>query len=260
MGETALNIFLAFISIIMLLFIVGIVLFVRQYRRKKIQYEMEKNKVEEQHRIDLLNIQLESQQQIMQHIGQEIHDNVGQKLTLASLYTKHLAHGESDPLLIEKATAIGSIIDNSLDELRQLSKSLVDPHFTSANILSLLNEEAAKINNSNICRISIQTDLEAIALAPGDKSILFRLLQEFIQNSLKHAGCRHIAISFEKQDSGIVIQASDDGKGFNIDTSSNGIGLYNMKRRASQLNAEYTLTSHPGIGTFLSLHLQTSGS
>ena len=92
MGKTEIIIFIILTSLIVVIFIMGIFLFAFQYKRKRKEYINEKQIRNEQHQQELLTTQLEIQTQTMQHIGREIHDNVGQKLTLASLYTQQLAY------------------------------------------------------------------------------------------------------------------------------------------------------------------------
>jgi signal transduction histidine kinase len=254
MPERSLTIFLLLTSLIVLVFIAGIVLFILQYRKGKIANEKEKSIMKEQHQKELLQTQLDIQRQTMLHIGTEIHDNVGQKLTLASLYAKQLAIGTGKNME-NKMAEVGSIIDESLTELRQLSKTLTNPELASADIISLLKEDAKRINVSGICHVSIHAGAGEIILPQADKNILFRLLQEFMQNSLKHSGCRKIEIILEKEGEKLLIKAMDDGKGFDTTVTSTGIGLQNIKRRAGQLNALYQLSSEAGRGTTLSLQL-----
>jgi signal transduction histidine kinase len=252
MGQTEIKIFIILIGIIVLIFIIGIIIFIFQLRGRKLLYQKEKIEMERQHKLELLNTQLEIQQATMQHIGREIHDNVGQKLTLASLYSKQLSANTTIPE--EKVASISSIIDESLAELRQLSKTLTNPEFANAGLVRLLSEEAKKINSSGICYLSVNAWEGEVGLQQLQKNILFRLLQEFIQNSLKHSGCRNINISIDKQNDQLLVVATDDGKGFDTKNISGGIGLQNIKRRAEQLHALYELKSEAGKGT--SLHLQ----
>jgi len=235
-------------------FIAGMILFFRKFRKSRITFTSEKQAMESKHREEILTAQLDSQQQTMQHIGTEIHDNVGQKLTLASLYTKQLSTRPADDME-RKVAAVGSIIDESLMELRQLSKTLTNPGLANAGLESLLQEEAKRINVSGICHVAVNFHGSDIVLPQADKSILFRLLQEFMQNSLKHSGCRKISISVDRKGPELLITATDDGRGFITDSGSAGIGLQNMKRRAEQLNAVYQLNSEAGKGTILTLQL-----
>jgi signal transduction histidine kinase len=231
----------------------GIVMILILHNRHKLKKISETKELVHHHSRELLSIQLETQQQTMQHIGTEIHDNVGQKLTLASLYTKQLAAGTVTNME-GKIAEVGNIIDESLTELRQLSKTLTNPELANASIIILLNEEASRINASGICHVSI-SNIDEIVLPQAEKNILFRLLQEFIQNSLKHAACRKIIIALEKESNMLNVTATDDGKGFDTSGVSTGIGLQNMKRRSEQLNATYKLTSEKGSGTSLTLQL-----
>src|SRR6185436_9531091 len=102
MGQTEIIIFIVLANIILLIFITGIIVFVFQYRKRKLLHEREKIFLEKQHKLDLLNSQLQVQSQTMQFIGQEIHDSVAQKLTLASIYTQQLEFENADTPLNEK--------------------------------------------------------------------------------------------------------------------------------------------------------------
>lgn len=251
MGQANLNLFFITSTTIILLFIAGIVMFIFQYRKRKVLHEKEKQLLYEQYQTELLNSQLEMQQQTMQHIGREIHDNVGQKLTLASLYSRQLVQSQNP----EKISAIGGIIDEALAELRLLSKTLTSPMPVQDDILLLLRHEAEQINKSGLCSLQVECMEPGINLAMERKNTLFRLLQEFIQNSLKHAQCRRISITFRKAENKLYITATDDGTGFNVKTGSEGIGLQNMQRRAEQLNARYEFSSVEEKGTLLTLQL-----
>lgn len=254
MDESKIKIIITITFLIVLALVTGVFVYIYQYRKRKILHEKEKVEIDKQHKVDLLNTQLQSQQQTMQHIGTEIHDNVGQKLTLASLYTKQFSSKSMEEMEMKMAS-VGNIIDESLTELRQLSKTLTNPELANASLESLLNGEAKRINVSGICHVSINNSGADIVLPQADKNILFRLLQEFVQNSLKHSGCRRISIALEKMKEKLFITATDDGKGFDTSVISTGIGLQNMKRRAEQLNAIYQLNSEAGKGTSLTLEL-----
>jgi signal transduction histidine kinase len=255
MQQTETIAFIAIFNIILLLFTIGAIIFIFEYRKRKKEYEKERIIVKENHIKQLLTAQLESQQETMQHIGIEIHDNVGQKLTLASLYSKQLI-SSAVPDITDKINTIGDIIDESLAELRLLSKTLTNPLLAQAGLIYLLREEAKRINASAICYLTISTAANEITLPPARKNILFRLLQEFIQNSLKHAACKGILIEISLAGDVLNIRAADDGKGFDTEAVSNGIGVQNMQRRAEQLNAIFDLKSKKNTGTTLTLQLQ----
>ena len=135
MQQTETIIFIIIANILLLVFVVGIILFILQYKKKKIEHAKEKSMIAETHTKELLATQLEMQTQTMQHIGREIHDNVGQKLTLASLYTQQLAYENKAPHINDKIENISNIINDSLAELRQLSKTLTDDTINNGTII-----------------------------------------------------------------------------------------------------------------------------
>lgn len=248
MGKTEIISFIISYAVAFALFAGGVAFFIYQYRLKKMEHEKDKLQLREQHQRELLQTQLESQRQVMHHIGREIHDSVGQKLTLASIYARQ------QPIGADRLESIGQMIDESLQELRQLSKSLADPEIVQADLFQLLEKEAARINVSGSCFLEIKYNARP-AWTEAQKHILFRLLQEFIQNSLRYAQCRRITITFLTDGNRVRITAQDDGKGFDLATVDRGLGLRSMQRRADELGASFNMTSQPGAGTILTLEL-----
>src|ERR1017187_1830040 len=111
MGETEFKIFLVIINLVLLVFIGGIIVFFLKYHKRKLISEKEKALLNEQHLQELLNTKLEIQQQTMQDIGREIHDNIGQKLTLAAIYANRMAHENKFPEQYEQITTVSAILN-----------------------------------------------------------------------------------------------------------------------------------------------------
>lgn len=244
-------------AIILLIFFAAVLLFIMQYYKRKILHEHEKAEIEEIHKTELLNTQLEVQQQTMQHIGREIHDNVGQKLTLATIYTHQLGINKNFAGLSQELEKIGDIISESLNDLRKLSKTLTQS-FESTNFIDVLKAECERINALKVCKVEFSSNIDTI-LIPGNVGLfILRMMQEFMQNSLKHAACKTIFITIEKNETGLNLRAKDDGKGFDfkqIYNTAKGIGLKNIKKRAELIGASAELESSEGEGTSLSLVL-----
>ncbi|MBL7701743.1 MAG: sensor histidine kinase [Ferruginibacter sp.] len=239
------TIFVVVVNVIILLLIAGIILFVLQHRKRRITHTKE-----------LLSTQLEMQQQTMQYIGREIHDNVGQKLTLASLYTQQLAYENKAPQVNDKIESISHIINESLTELRQLSKSLTDDSIADNTITALLQKECDKVNAAKKCQVHFSSNQVNVILPYQTKSILVRIVQEFLQNSIKHAGCENIDVSLSTINETVYLQLKDNGKGFNPEkVSGNGIGLNNMKKRTQLIGGSFRLHSTPQTGTKLNIEI-----
>ncbi len=256
MGETEYKIFIVLATLILLVFIGGIITFVVQYHKRKLLHEKEKTTMNEQHRQQLLETRLEIQSQTMQDIGREIHDNVGQKLTLAAIYANQLSFNNQYPQINEKMAEVGKIINESLAELRSLSKSLANTNTGAAELKALTEHECQKVNALNICTVECSFNRNKFNLPATVNNFVIRILQEFMQNSLKHADCRNITIAIEETETGLKVTAKDDGKGFDMnDTTGNGIGLNNMKKRAELIGADYSIQSVTGGGTSMKLFI-----
>lgn len=256
MGEIEINIFIIIANIILLIFIVGIIIFIFQYRKRKLVHIKETETLAELHQQELLSTQLEMQTQTMQYIGREIHDNVGQKLTLASLYTQQLAYENKAPQINDKIENISHIINESLVELRQLSKSLTDDSIADNTLTDLLQQECDRVNNTKKCNVHFIRNQKNTVLPYQTKSILVRIVQEFLQNSIKHAGCKNIDVTLTGNDESVQLQLRDDGNGFDLNSATgNGIGLNNMKKRTELIGGKFYLESKVGTGTKLNIEI-----
>ena len=256
MGKTEILIPIILFNLFFILFIIGIVIFIRQYKLKKKEHNIMLQSQYEEHQKELLSNQIEIQKQTMQDIGREIHDNIGQKLTLASLYSQQLAYENKAPHINEKIDGISEIINQSLTELRALSKSLTDDTINSRDTIDLIQHEVDKINELKKCVVSFSFNEKNIKLNYQIKSVLYRIIQEFIQNSLKHSKCKNITINLEKINNSLKLVLHDDGIGFDINSvSRKGIGLVNMKKRAEIIHADFNLESSTDNGTQLTIFL-----
>ncbi|MGC4101574.1 sensor histidine kinase [Ferruginibacter sp.] len=254
MDKYKIQIFITLTLVVVLALITGIIIYIFQYRKRRLLNIKEQQEMKREHQQELLSTQLEMQTQTMQHIGREIHDNVGQKLTLASLYTQQLAYENKAPQINDKIESISHIINESLAELRQLSKSLTDDSIDNNSITELLQQECDKINNLKKCNAHFTCSRDNIALPYQTKSILVRIVQEFLQNSIKHADCRNIYVVLKTGDTTLELDLNDDGKGFETtSTEGKGIGLANIKKRTALIGGSCRLESEIGKGTALNI-------
>ena len=255
MGQAEIIIFIVLANLILLIFIIGIVIFIFQYRKRKLMHNKEMQQVTEMHQIEILNTQIEMQQLTMQNIGREIHDNVGQKLTLAALYSQQMEFLNQFPEINERIENISSIINESLNDLRSLSRNLIETANDDMDVLNLIKSECDRVNILGVCKVEYDIEDNSIHTSFSVKRVVIRILQEFIQNSLKHAECSLIRIRTEVHEKSLTILAEDNGKGFVMkkQIKSKGIGLDNMTKRAELINAIFLLESKPGLGTYLKL-------
>lgn len=255
MEKSQLIIFFFFAAFVCLIIVSGIVIFIIQYRKRKLEYNSEKELMNKSHQEELLKTQIDIQVQTMKDIGREIHDNVGQKLTLASIYTGQLAHSSSNLEIQGKLNSIGAIINESLSELRSLSKSITNELIDSYELIQLLDNECARLRALNMCTVHFYHTNQKFQLSAIQKNFIHRIVQEFFQNSLKHSSCKQISINLSLIDNCLDLNLIDDGIGFDLQKSFEGIGLKNIKSRADLLNAFCSFISEVGKGTQLNIKL-----
>jgi signal transduction histidine kinase len=224
---------------------VGILLYIWQYRRKKRENELKLTYEKDLHQKELLATQLEMQKKTMQEIGGEIHDNVGQKLTLASLYVQQLIYENHVAASNANVTSINTILNDALAELRQLSKTLCDDSIENNTLPELLQLESEKIKAIKNCQVYVTNPATFLHESYAVKSVLVRITQEFIQNAIKYAACQSITITLDKTSDSFTLTLADDGKGFDVKhIKPSGIGIQNMKKRVAVLGGQFSISSN----------------
>jgi signal transduction histidine kinase len=227
------------------------------YRRRKMEHLREVEAMKEKYHKEMLETQVDIQKDTMQQIGREIHDNVGQKLTLAALYAEHLNLEENKVPTPEKISSITGLINESLNDLRELSQNLTNPPGGAAGLDILLQKEVTKLMRAEVCSIHFESNGNPIDLSLKVNTMVLRITQEFLHNSIRHAACKNIFVRIVHGPAGLQLSLSDDGKGFIADemNAGSGIGIDNMKKRARLISAELSLKSSPGKGTNLDLFI-----
>jgi signal transduction histidine kinase len=242
-------------TVVLVAFTITVLAVMLIYRKRKVQHAQEIALMNEKFTSELLQTQLEVQQQTMQRIGREIHDNVGQQLTLAYLYAQQI-HTTDTPLA-EKVQGVASLINDSLTDLRNLSRGLVDVHaIQSAGLPELIRLECEKVKTAAHCSIDLSMTPTLKELSPAVKIFVLRIFQEFVQNSIKHSKCTLLTVALTQLEKGIQLVSEDNGKGFSHE-SSEGVGLTNMKKRAQMIGGTFSLESKQGIGTTMRLFVPT---
>jgi signal transduction histidine kinase len=240
------------------IFLGGIVFLLFLFRNKQKLNQRETQLLQQKHQEELLTAELEIQLQTMRTIGQEIHDNVGQKLTLASIYTQQISYENKAPKINDKIETVSSIINESLQELRRLSKTLTDNKIAQNNLVQLIEEECNAIRATKICHVNFNKPTQPINLTYEGKSIATRIVQEFLHNAVKHAKCQTITIDFSFDKSFFVMRLKDDGIGFDLSKlEKKGIGLQNIAQRVAIVKGNYEIDSTPGKGTELIIEIPT---
>lgn len=164
------------------------------------------------------------------YIGRELHDNIAQIL-VGSLFSLSTVKGHTDKDSARLKDAIEDV-RNSIDEIRNLSHQLAPSKFKSDNFILAVRQLIKSINKANSFKIITHFDKIDDANLDSDRQLnLYRILQEQLQNIIKHADASEIEISMRFNDM-LELRIFDNGKGFDPKSKTNGIGLQNIRNRA----------------------------
>ncbi|MFM9021661.1 MAG: ATP-binding protein [Sediminibacterium sp.] len=210
-----------------------------------------KTRLEEYTRIlgELYSNQQKVQEQTLNHVSQEIHDNVGQLLSLVRMQLNQVAAkgGTENQLIIDAQENIG----RAMRDLRDMARGMSSDRIKLLGLYGSVEQEAQRIQQSGSFDVVTQCEGTIQPMGHQKEIILFRVIQESLQNVFKHASATRIDISFHYQPHLLQIEVKDNGKGFMPDKEkrSGGLGLMNMQHRVQLTGGELLLDSEEGAGT-----------
>jgi signal transduction histidine kinase len=239
-------------SLIIFILVVFMGLFISAFQQKKSFHKKETQLMKSQFEQELLQTQLEIQEQTLKTISEEIHDNVGQVLSLAKL---NLNTFESNPQ--KKLTDTKELISKAINDLRDLSRSMHGDRIAELGLQQSLADELQILQNSGEFETHLNISGEYYKLPPQKEMVLFRMVQEALNNAIKHAKAKNISLLLQYLPDTFTLTIEDDGNGFNtaITQNKNGIGLKSMQNRAQLIGATCTLHSSKDNGTSITIEL-----
>ncbi len=230
-----------------------VIFFIVMYMRRKQKNLIEKQQLKSQYQQELLRTQLEIQEQTLRTISQEIHDNIGQVLSLAKLNLNTMEIDKKEELQ-EKIVDSKKLVSKAIQDLRDLSKSMNTDNIEAIGFVKAIEYELELIRKTGF-KTELNVEGNVIRLEPQKELILFRIFQEVLNNIIKHAEANSILSKIQYAPHQIRISIKDNGKGFDLtpmndnSLSSYGLGIRNMHNRARLINSDFTMSSTTGEGT-----------
>ncbi len=224
------------------------------YMRKQRINNQEKIEIKNRYDQTLLKTKLEIQEQTINYIGNEIHDNIGHIIYFVRLKITQLPDIIND----EYRDELDNLLKKSADDLRALSHSLNENQFHQIGFYESLKHLLFNIEKTGKYRIEldIDDDIDIYNLPIQSELILFRMMQEIVHNIIKHASASTIKISVSAQKNLTKIVITDNGIGFNLSktqSENKGIGINNIMSRAKYINATVNINSNPNNGTIVNI-------
>ena len=220
--------------------------------RKKLELELLHKELDKQKLISKATI--ETQEIERGEIGKELHDNVNQVLTTTKLYMDlALSNPEMKDELIEKSN---KNIIYVINEIRQLSRSLMNPSLGDLGLMESLTDLIEDINATRKLIVVLKTedDIEEL-LSDNSKLMMYRIVQEALNNALKHANAGKALVSITRTNGNCFLKIEDDGVGFDVNHIKKGSGLKNIQNRVYLANGSLIIKSAPLKGSTLEITL-----
>lgn len=201
---------------------------------------------------------LEAEEKERSRIAKDLHDGVGQMMSAArmnlSSFANHLQLQNEEQT--HSLSNIIHLVDESCKEVRAVSHSMMPQILVKKGLPEAVEELVSKIN-TDVLKINFHAEDFDSRPDSNIETILYRVVQECVNNTLKHAQAKHMDISLLKEHESISITLEDDGKGFDLTTIADeeGMGLKNIRNRIRFLKGEVDFDTAPGKGTSIVLHV-----
>ena len=239
-------------TLLLLLITLFIVMLIMAYLKRDIKHLKEKKSMEADFQNQLLQSQLETQEETLSKLGAELHDNVGQLLNSTKLLIGVAQRSISNPP--DTLTTANETLGKAIQELRSLSKLLNKEWLEKFNFIENLQAEILRINSARTLQLHL-VGSGNLPLPADQQIILFRIVQETLQNSIKHAEAKNIYITISKQTKKLGIQIADDGIGFNKSDIKSGVGFLHIRHRTHLLKGTVEWQSSKETGTLVSIQI-----
>lgn len=238
----------------------GIVVFVILfYQKQRFRHHRQLSEIQNNYEHQLLTTRLEMQEQTLQLFGQELHDNIAQLLSTTRMFMRvaekcMAEHGMPEiPVPFRKAD---DTLSKAIRELRAVSKSFNAEWLNQFDVQENLQLETDRINGTGSIVMVFNHNNATIPLTSGAQIMVFRVVQEAIQNSIKHGHATRIEINLAVEDETVNIDVVDNGVGFaKTDESKNGVGRLNMRHRVELLGGKIDWRSGKGSGTRVNISI-----
>lgn len=230
--------------IITLVIVVLIILFIVFQNKKKILL-IDKAETKKRFEREIAETQIEIREETLRNISWELHDNIGQLLTLAKIQLQNTSP--------ENINEVSETITKGLTEVRALSKLINPEAIKNIRLIEAIQLEIDRFNRLNFIKSVLIIKGKEFPIDKKANIIIFRILQEFFSNTIKHSKGKNLNVDLDFKQNELVIIAKDDGIGFSSETIATGIGLENIRNRAKLIGATAVFTSEENKGTTLKM-------
>lgn len=223
----------------------ALVVYVVQYQKRMMQQADDIKSRDEKYQEELIKALVEGQEKERTRIAGSLHDGLGAQLSTIRLNV--LLHGEEQLASKDFAENVAEMLSETIDEVRNISHALLPGALKMYGLDAALKELSNKVNQSSGLKMALHSSPvermnEDLELA------LYRLCQELVNNTLKHARAKHISLHLKDEEAGLNLVYEDDGIGFDSKHIKNGLGMYTLHSRLDAFKGSIEIESSPGKG------------
>lgn len=206
---------------------------------------------------ELLKTQMEVQEQTLKTVAYDLHDNIGQLLSLTTI-TLSSINLDDNKNTAEKIALVEDLTMRSIKEVKALSRLLHGEEIVSRGLKAAIEFELEWLKRSDKFLVNLEHNNVPFNSDTAKETILFRLFQEIINNIIQHAKATEINIKLEGAVEHYKLTISDNGMGFDVEeilARKAGMGLHNIIKRSSMINGNASIVSTPVNGTTITINV-----
>jgi signal transduction histidine kinase len=221
----------------MLVLTIGLIMFIIFHQRKVIRYQMRLQQMEQEQQQILLKASIHLQEEERQRIAADLHDDAGPLLATARLYLNENLVNQDKGSQLQSIYQARQILDDTIQLIRNISHSLMPPTLKNFGLESAINDMAQKISGSGTINASSRFHDYKDRLKQEKELIVYRIVQELINNILKHSNSSFIHLTQNSHGENFLLRIHHDGRGIvqsdfeKLNKSSIGLGLKNISSR-----------------------------
>src|SRR4029078_8166348 len=221
----------------MLVLTIGLILFIIFHQRKVIKYQLRLQQMEHEQQKILLNASIRLQEEERQRLAADLHDDAGPLLATARLYLNENLVNQDKTTQLQSIYQARQILDDTIQLIRNISHSLMPPTLKNFGLESAVNDMFQKISGSGQINASSRFHEYKDRLKPEKELIVYRVVQELVNNILKHSNSSFIHLTQNMQNGSCLLRLHHDGRGIvktdfeKLNKSNIGLGLKNISSR-----------------------------
>jgi signal transduction histidine kinase len=243
----------------MVLLALSIFFFFVTYQKRMLKKQLELNETRARQQEEILQNTISAQEKERKRIAQDLHDEVGAMLSVVKLNIGRIEKKSQEPNAKQLAAETKTYLDEVITQVRRISRSLLPPSLEKLGLFFALEELANWVNKAEQLKIVGWKNGEQFRFDGKKELAVFRIVQELLNNAIKHSGAGIIQINarFSTNDN-LMISVTDNGNGFELNEKlKTGLGLKNLESRTQIIGAKFKMKSAPGKGTTAIIYLDT---